>query len=221
MESYFYLIPRALAIGILISAPMGPIGMLIIQRTLSKGRWPAFFTGIGAGVSDLAYCLLTGFGLSFVTEFIEAHQFAIQIVGGVVLAAFGVYLFSKNPTRALQPTQQTSNTYWSDIVSGFLLTFSNPLILFFIIGLFARFNFILPDYEVHHFVVAYTLIFVGALIWWYFVTFLVSRLRKRFNVRSLWLINRIIAIILIGMAVVGVAMAIQSEYFPEMKIDIL
>lgn len=200
---------------------MGPIGMLVIQRTLSKGRWPAFFTGVGAGVSDLVYCLLTGFGLSFVTEFIETHQFAIQLIGGVVLAAFGVYLFTKNPTRALQPTRQTGNTFWSDAVSGFLLTFSNPLILFFIIGLFARFNFILPDYEVHHFVVAYTLIFVGAVLWWYFVTFLVSRLRKRFNVRSLWLINRIIAIILIGMAVVGVAMAIQNEFFPEMKIDIL
>lgn len=220
MENYFYLIPRAIAIGILVSAPMGPIGMLIIQRTLSKGRWPAFFTGIGAGLSDLVYCLLTGFGLSFVTDFIDRHQFALQIVGGIVLAAFGIYLFRKNPTRALQPTQQTSTNYWSDIVSGFLLTFSNPLILFFIIGLFARFNFILPEYAIHHFVVAYTLIFIGALIWWYFVTFLVSRLRNRFNVRSLWLINRIIGVILLGMALVGVGMAIQTEYFPDLKISI-
>lgn len=199
---------------------MGPIGMLIIQRTLSKGRWPAFFTGIGAGLSDLVYCLLTGFCLSFVTEFIDAHQFIIQLVGGVVLASFGIYLFSKNPTRALQPTQQTSTNYWSDIVSGFLLTFSNPLILFFIIGLFARFNFILPEYAIHHFVVAYSLILAGALIWWYFVTFLVNRLRKRFNVRSLWLINRIIGLILLGMALVGVGMAIQKEFFPTLKIEI-
>lgn len=221
MESYLYLIPRAIAIGILISAPMGPIGMLIIQRTLSKGRWQAFFTGVGAGLSDLIYCLLTGFGLSFVTDFIEAHQFALQIVGGVVLAAFGIYLFRKNPTRSLKPTDRTSNTYWSDVVSGFLLTFSNPLILFFIIGLFARFNFILPEYAIHHFVVAYSLIFVGALIWWYFVTYLVNRLRKRFNVRSLWLINRIIGVILLGMALVGVGMAIQKEFFPTMTIDIL
>lgn len=221
MEHYLYLIPRALAIGILISAPMGPIGMLIIQRTLSKGRWPAFFTGLGAGLSDLLYCLLTGFGLSFVTEFIDTHQFIIQIIGGVVLAAFGIYLFSKNPTRSLKPSQQTANNYWSDTGSGFLLTFSNPLILFFIIGLFARFNFILPEYETMHFVVAYTLIFAGALLWWYFVTFLVSRLRKRINVRSLLLINRIIAIIILCMAVVGVAMAIQAEYFPDLKIEIL
>ncbi|MCH5219072.1 MAG: LysE family transporter [Muribaculaceae bacterium] len=221
IDSYIYLIPRAIAIGILVSAPMGPIGMLIIQRTLSKGRWPAFFTGIGAGISDLMYCLLTGFGLSFVTPFIEAHQFMIQLIGGIVLAAFGVYLFSKNPTRALQPTKHSSNNYWGDVVSGFLLTFSNPLILFFIIGLFARFNFILPEYEVHHFVIAYSLILAGALIWWYLVTFLVNKLRKRFNVRSLWIINRIIGLILLSMALVGVAMAIQTEFFPNLKIEIL
>ena len=54
MDQILYILPRGLAIGILISAPMGPIGMLVIQRTLSKGRWPAFFTGIGAALSDLA-----------------------------------------------------------------------------------------------------------------------------------------------------------------------
>lgn len=220
MENYLYLIPRAIAIGILISAPMGPIGMLVIQRTLSKGRWAAFFTGIGAGLSDLIYCLLTGFCLSFVTEFIDDHQFAIQLIGGIVLAIFGVYLFSKNPTRALQKSQKTANNYWKDIVSGFLLTFSNPLILFFIIGLFARFNFILPEYAVHHFIVAYSLIFVGALIWWYCITFIVNLLRKRFNVRALWFINRIIGLILLGMAVVGIGMAVQKEYFPDVKIEI-
>lgn len=221
MDNFIYLIPRAIVIGILISAPMGPIGMLIIQRTLSKGRWPAFFTGIGAGLSDLLYCLLTGFGLSFITPILEEHQFAIQVVGGVVLAAFGIYLFSKNPTRSLQPTQREATNYWTDVVSGFLLTFSNPLILFFIIGLFARFNFLLPDYEVYHFVLAYALILTGALLWWYLVTFLVNKLRKKFNVRSLWLINRIIGIILLGMALVGVGMAVQKEYFPDLKIEII
>ena len=207
-----YILPRGLAIGILISAPMGPIGMLIIQRTLSKGRWPAFFTGIGAAVSDLFYCLLTGLGISFITDFIEQHQFGLQMLGGVVLAAFGIYLFRKNPTRALKPSETTATNYWSDMVTGFLLTFSNPLILFFIIGLFARFNFILPEFGPHHFIIGYLMIFAGALLWWYLITMLVNKLRKRFNVRSLWLINRIIGGILIGMAVVGAGYAVRTEY---------
>ena len=66
MENLLYVLLRGFAIGVLISAPMGPIGMLVIQRTLNKGRWAAFFTGAGASVSDLVYCLLTGFGLSLI-----------------------------------------------------------------------------------------------------------------------------------------------------------
>ncbi|MGM9871041.1 MAG: LysE family translocator [Muribaculaceae bacterium] len=212
MHDLFYILPRGILIGILISAPMGPIGMLVIQRTLSKGRWPAFCTGIGAALSDLIYCLLCGLGISFITDLIERHQFALQMVGGVVLAAFGVFLMRKNPTRALRtPETASAASYGQDIASGFLLTFSNPLILFFIIGLFARFNFILPEFGIHHYIAAYLTILCGALLWWYGITFLVSVLRKRINVRSLWLVNRIIGTILIIMAVVGVTMAINEH----------
>lgn len=210
MEQLFYIIPRGVAIGVLISAPMGPIGMLVIQRTLSKGRWPAFFTGMGAAFSDLVYCLLTGFGLSFITEFIERRQLMLQVLGGVVLAVFGLYLFRKNPTRALKTADVQTSNYWSELVTGFLLTFSNPLILFFIIGLFARFCFILPDYGLYHYIAGYAAIFAGALLWWYVVTFFVNKVRRRFNVRSLWLINRIVGLILIGMAVIGVSMAMKD-----------
>lgn len=209
MEQFLYILPRAFAIGALVSAPMGPVGMLIIQRTLSKGRWPAMFTGLGAALSDLIYCLLAGLGLSFVTDFIESQQLWLQLGGGVVLALFAFYLFRKNPTRTLKSIHAPSaTTFWSDFVTGFLFTFSNPLILFFIVGLFARFNVILPEFKPHHYIFAYLCIFSGAVAWWYGVTWLVNKLRKRFNVRSLWLVNRIIAIILFVMGAVGVTMAI-------------
>ena len=211
MEQLLYILPRGLATGALISAPMGPIGMLIIQRTLSKGRWPAMSTGVGAALSDLIYCLLAGLGLSFVTEFIEKQQIWLQLGGAVVLAIFALYLFRKNPTRSLKSISapQASN-YWTDFVTGFLFTFSNPLILFFIIGLFARFCLILPDFSPAHYVFVYVCIFGGALLWWYGVTWLVNKLRRRFNVRSLWLVNRIIAIILFVMAAVGVVMVCKD-----------
>ncbi|MCM1067637.1 MAG: LysE family transporter [Muribaculaceae bacterium] len=213
MEQILYILPRGLAIGLLISAPMGPIGMLVIQRTLGKGRWPGFFTGVGAGLSDLVYCLLTGFCLSFMTSFLDTHQLIIQLVGSIVLAIFGLYLFRKNPTRSLRAADVKASNYWSDFVTGFLLTFSNPLILFFIIGLFARFNFIMPEFGIHHHIIAYFTIFAGALIWWYAVSTLVSRLGKRINVRSLRLINRIIGMLLIIMSVIGFVMAVYDLIF--------
>ena len=89
MNEIFYILPRGLVIGLLISAPMGPVGMLVIQRTLGKGRLPGLFTGLGASLSDLIYCLLTGFCMSFMTDFLDRNQLAIQIVGSVVIAAFG------------------------------------------------------------------------------------------------------------------------------------
>lgn len=211
MENILYVIIRGFAIGVLISAPMGPIGMLVIQRTLNKGRWPAFATGIGAAISDVLYCLLTGTGLAFIIDFVEQQQVLLQVLGSVVLAIFGVVLFRKNPSRSLKKKDMPpANTYWRDIVSGFFLTVSNPLILFFIIGLFARFNFFLPEFEVYHYISGYLSIAAGALAWWFAITFLVNKMRAHFNVRSLYLINRIIGSLLFIFALVGLITGISA-----------
>ena len=88
MDLTLYTIIRGLAIGILVSAPMGPIGILCIQRTLNKGRWSGFVTGLGAALSDLIYALLTGLGMSIVIDFIEANQNILQILGSLVFIVF-------------------------------------------------------------------------------------------------------------------------------------
>ena len=203
METLFTILYSGLLIGIFVSAPMGPIGMLVIQRTLNKGRRPAFFTGVSAALSDLTYSLLTGLGLSFVTDFIMANEILLQILGSLVLIAFAFYLFRKNPTLELKKPENTPNSFWKDFVTGFLFTFANPLILFFIIGLFARFNFILPEFRYYHYIVGYAAIFAGALLWWWLITFFVNKVRSHFNMRSLWIFNRIIATILTIMALYG------------------
>ncbi|MDE6315153.1 MAG: LysE family translocator [Muribaculaceae bacterium] len=210
MENLVYVLLRGFAIGVLLSAPMGPIGMLVIQRTLNKGRWAAFFTGIGASLSDLLYCLLTGFGMSFITEFVEQNQMVLQLIGSVVLAAFGIYLFRNNPARALRHPGPGANTYWKDLMTGFLFTVSNPLILFFIIGLFARFNFLLPEFEFIHYVSGYASIVIGAIFWWFSITYSVNKVRSHFNVRSLWLVNRIIGGLLIIFSIAGAVTGIND-----------
>ncbi len=215
MEDLVYTALYGFLIGVLISAPMGPIGMLVIQRTLNKGRWPAFFTGVGASLSDLVYCLLTGLGLSFITDFIESNQIILQIVGSLVLIVYGCYLFRNNPSRSLKPPTEPANTYWRDFGTGFLFTFSNPLILFFIIGLFARFNFLAPHYRFYHYILGYFGIIAGALAWWFMVTFFVNKVRAHFNLRSMWLINRIIAVLLLIMATVGCLLGIKDIFYHD------
>lgn len=209
-ESLFYTIWRGVAIGILISAPMGPVGILCIQRTLDKGRKTGLYTGVGAAISDLFYCILTGFGLSFIEEFLERNQNIIQLVGSIVLIAFAVYLFKKNPVSSLKTPEQEAVKIspHKNILGGFLFTFSNPLILFLIIGLFARFNFSIPEISFYYYIAGYAAIFAGAIIWWYFVTFSVNKLRAHFNLRSMWLINKIIGGIILIFAIVGIVTSI-------------
>lgn len=210
MQLYIDILISGIIIGVMVSAPMGPVGMLCIQRTLNKGRWAGFCTGIGAGLSDLVYCLITGLFLSFVQDFIERHAIIIQIFGSIVLIAFAAWLFKRNPAASLRKPTQTKNSYGTDTITGFLFTFSNPLILFFIIGLFGRFNFLLPDYQRSHYITGYFSIFLGTIIWWYVITFFINKVRAHFNVRSMWLVNRIIGSIILIMALFGIYGAIND-----------
>lgn len=208
--SLFYMIWRGIAIGILISAPMGPVGILCIQRTLDKGRRTGFFTGIGAAISDILYCLLTGFGLSFIEEFIERNQNVIQLLGSAVLIGFSLYLFKKNPaTRLKKPLTEESDPR-KNILTGFLFTFSNPLILFLIIGLFARFNFLMPDIKFYHYIIGFISIIAGAIGWWWIVTYSVDKVRAHFNLRSMYLINRVIGIVILLFAIVGIVTSVLN-----------
>lgn len=211
MEHIWHIVSSGILIGIFISAPMGPVGMLVIQRTLNKGRWPALFTGMGAALSDLTYSLLTGLGLSFITDFIKSQELILQIIGSIVLIAFALYLFKKNPAAALKTPDNAPNTFWIDFSTGFLFTFANPLILFFIIGLFARFNFILPEYQYYHYILGYLCIFGGALLWWWLITYFVNKARAHFNVRSLWIFNKTISSILFLMALFGLYKGIAGH----------
>lgn len=202
MDGILYVLWRGLAIGFMISAPMGPVGILCIQRTLNKGRRSGFFTGIGASISDLLYCLLTGFGLSFIEDTLRENQIWIQLFGSALLFCFSIYLFRKNPSAALRkPAAPPSDS--KNILGGFLFTFSNPLILFLIIGLFARFNFLTTDLKFYHYIAGYLSILAGAIGWWWLVTYIIDKVRAHFNLRSMWLINRIIGVIILLFAIVG------------------
>lgn len=210
LEGILYTLWRGLAIGIIISAPMGPVGILCVQRTLDKGRRTGLYTGVGAALSDLIYCLLTGFGLSFIEEFLEQNSNIIQLVGSIVLIGFGVYLFKSNPSRNLKKPSGHRIPAGKNILNGFLFTVSNPLIIFLIIGLFARFNFLLPEIKFYHYIIGYVSIFVGALGWWYFVTYFVDKVRAHFNLRSMWLVNKIIGSVIFLFAIVGIFTAVSG-----------
>ena len=103
IETILDILVKGFVIGIVVSAPLGPVGVLCIQRTLNKGRWYGFVTGLGASLSDIAYALLTGYGMSFVFDYINKNIFYLQLLGSIMLLAFGIYTFRSNPVQSIRP----------------------------------------------------------------------------------------------------------------------
>ena len=211
MEELVMMILRGLIIGVVISAPMGPVGIYCLQRTLDKGRLSGFYTGIGAAVSDFIYCLMTGFGLSFIEDFINGHRYTIQLLGSIVLIVFGIWLMRKQPDGQMAADAGSGTpSREGDILKGFALTFSNPLILFLIIGLFAQFNFVIEGMKFYHYILGFLGIIGGALGWWWVVTYFVDKLRGHFTRRTMKRINMAIGFIILIFAAVGIFSSASS-----------
>ncbi|EGK03005.1 MAG: LysE family transporter [Prevotella sp.] len=202
-----YIIIKGLFIGFLSSAPMGPVGMLCIQRTLNEGRKNGLITGIGAVVGDMLIALLAivaALGLGFSTEFIQQHEGPLKVVGSIILIVFGYIVFNKNPSKSLTKLKEKSVSTWTVFISSLILTVSNIATLFLYIALFARFNVIDADKPFGYDLITILFIGIGAFLWWLLVTYFVNKLRSRFNPRGLQIFNKIIGLLLIGLGVAGI-----------------
>ncbi len=189
---------KGILIGIIASAPMGPVGVLCIQRTLNKGRWYGFVTGIGATVSDLIYALITGLGMSFVMDLVSNNhnRFFLQILGSVMLMGFGIYCYRSDPMKKIHVSSNKKGTLVNNCITAFLVTLSNPLIIFLFMATFAQFAFVIPK-QPFYMCVGYLSIICGALLWWFGLTWLIDKVRNKFENSSIVIINRIIGSIVI------------------------
>lgn len=212
MELFISTILGCLAIGVILSAPMGPIGILCVQRTLNKGREAGWWTGLGAAISDLLYCLLTGMGMSFVNKVIESNQAPLQIFGSIILLIFGFFIVKRNPATEIKDTSDKKENHYQEMVTGFLLTLSNPLLVFLIIPLFARFGFPSTEMAWPLIIIGYGCIFAGAIVWWTVLTYLVNTVRSHFNIRSMWVINIVIGIIILILSVYGLITGLMNYF---------
>lgn len=188
---------KGFLIGILCSAPMGPVGILTIQRTLNKGRMEGLATGVGASVSDILYAVITGYGMAYVVDIIENPAIAliIKVGGSVLLFAFGIYTYRSKPKQQIKddiPDITEKNDLRSFAVSGFAVTVSNPLIIFLFLALFSQFTFVINNFIPQ--VMGYIGLVAGALAWWFALTWVIDKVRAKFDYKVLWWINRIIGI---------------------------
>jgi threonine/homoserine/homoserine lactone efflux protein len=182
---------KGIITGLLVSVPLGPIGILVIQRTLNKGRMSGFVSGLGATVADTIFALIAGLGLSIIINFIRDRQIFFQVAGGLFVIYIGLKIFYTNPVKALKLQRMNKTMLSQDFVSVFLLTISNPLAIFIFLAIMAAINIAGSDMNFFQLSILLAGVFTGAAVWWFFLSFLANRFRKKIRLRSIWWMNKI------------------------------
>ena len=199
-SSYGQLIIKGLLIGIIASAPMGPVGVLCVRRTMQKGRIYGLVTGAGAALSDFIYALIVGAGMAFASTLIENEQniFWMKLGGSILLFVFGVIMLRTKPKNAPQPSQSNKGkgSLFQNFLTAFLLTFSNPLIIFLFLAVFSALTFVIPGHWFGQ-AVGYASIIGGAMLWWFGLTYVLKRLKNSTGENFAVKLNKTIGVIVL------------------------
>ena len=204
-DIYMFLdLVKGFLVGVCASAPIGPIAILVVQKSLSKGHKAGFVSGLGASVVDTFYASIAIFALAFAQKFIEDHQNLILLVGGAVLMAVGISMAVSDPFRKMKADGE-STVSPKDFGQAVAMGLSNPMAVFVMFTLFAFFG--LADDSPHNWSVAPIILSVslGSVTYWFSMSWLLSRFRSNFRMRTIVWISRITGalIVIIGIALLG------------------
>jgi threonine/homoserine/homoserine lactone efflux protein len=207
---FLTLIVKGIVIGFLVSIPLGPIGVLVIQRTVNKSRMAGLLSGMGAALSDTLYAIIAGFSLTYIVDFIREYEILFQSIGALVVLALGIHIFFKNPVSDLRRNRTRGNTHFKDIVSTFLVTFSNPLSVFVFLAIFTSSGVAMSLEQPYHSIIVILGIFTGAFIWWFSLSGIVSLFRHKINLRILWWINKTAGVLIVLFVLITVVVVIEK-----------
>ncbi len=197
---------RGVAIGLAIAAPVGPIGVLCIRRTLAEGRLAGFVTGLGAATADTVYGAVAAFGLTAVSAFLVSQQDWLRLIGGAFLCYLGVRTFLASPApQADVAGDRTSRTLAGDYVSTFLLTITNPLTILSFAAVFAGLGLGSGYDDLGSALLLVAGVFTGSALWWLLLSGGVSLLRGRITENGLRWVNRVSGVIITVFGVVALA----------------
>ena len=185
----FSMLLRGLAIGFSIAAPVGPIGILCIRRTLANGRLSGLASGLGAATADASYGCIAGFGLTFISDLLINQQTLLRVVGGLFLCYLGARTFLAKPADRVESTEDRglSRAY----VSTFFLTLTNPLTILSFAAIFAGLGLAESGGSYATAGVLVLGVFTGSALWWLFLTLGIGTIRGKVGPAWLRWVNRI------------------------------
>jgi len=202
---------KGLLIGASVSAPVGPIGLLCINRSLTEGRIRGFVSGLGAATADMLFCIIAGFGFTFVSRFMDEQALLIRLVGAFCLIFIGFRIF------LAKPEEKSCAVSGGDLahiyVSTLVLTLINPITVLFFVALFSSLGLSLTQQAYPSLVLLTAGVFAGAILWWFLLTGAVSLLHRRLSQETMRWVNRVSGAIIMVLGFLAFASTIYTVPF--------
>ena len=197
MRIVFFL--KGLLLGTSIAAPVGPIGLLCIQRTIAHGRKSGFMSGLGAATADGFYGMVAGLGLTAVSAILMSVQVWVRLIGGAFLLYLGLKTLLSRPAQNAATSMHRG--LLSDYVSTVFLTLTNPMTIFSFAAVFAGVGLMSSSRDLSSAIALVGGVVLGSAIWWFVLSGSVSFFSSKFTSASLRTVNRISGGILVLFAV--------------------
>jgi threonine/homoserine/homoserine lactone efflux protein len=207
-----YILINGLLFGLVLAAPVGPVGVLCVQRTLSEGRLHGLLSGLGAAFGDAIYGAIAAFGISAIQLWIADHQAGLRTAGGIVLlllAAKTLFLRSRREAQKKVGTVHTESLL-QDFISTFLLAITNPITMLTFAGLFVTLGVTDAGDSVDNAALLVAGVFVGSALWWFALAFTANLARPYLDGGYQTWVSRVSAAILTGF---GVYALITAQYY--------
>jgi len=199
---------KGLILGFSIAAPVGPIGVLCIQRTLNKDRASGFVSGLGAATADGIYGCISAFGLSVISNFLVSQQIYIRIIGGMFLIYLGIKTFLSKPSINAAIVKEGKGLL-KDYGSTLGLTLTNPMTIISFSAIFAGLGIVNTNGDYWLAVSLVIGVFMGSALWWLTLSNIVNFFRKAFNQKSLIWVNKFSGIVVLVFGLI----AVKSVFF--------
>ena len=196
MEFSFFI--RGIVIGFAIAAPVGPIGVLCVQRTLNRGASFGFVSGLGAATADACYGIVAAFSVAAIFNFLSDQKIWFSLAGGLYLGYLGIKTFRSVPENQAETSNAMGRA--TAFISIFFLTLTNPMTLFSFAAVFAGFGFGNTAGNYLNAVILVAGVFSGSAMWWLTLSGTTGLLRHKFTAEHLRWINRISGTVILGFA---------------------
>lgn len=200
---YLSLLLKGIVIGFVIAAPVGPVNILCIHRTLAVGRRSGMISGLGAAAADTVFGVIAALGLTLIADFLVSQQTWMRLIGGIVLVILGTRALVYPPQTFADIERRWHKRMAGDFTSTFALTITNPVTIFSFAAIFAAANAVVPDGDYDAALMLIGGVFAGSLLWWTGLTFGTGMFRHRFTEDSLIRLSRISGVLIVACGVIA------------------